>query len=118
MCKEVHFGVALAFCSFLASQSSAQDLADVAKGQALAAAVCGACHVTTENPNEVPILSPPAAPFSVIVQRPNFSEEFIRTFLLSKHQTLGPRAAMPNPELVDYQITEIAAYLLALKQKK
>lgn len=87
-----------------------------AAGRDFAQRVCGACHVVT--PQREPLLSPPAPSFVVLAQRPLLTEQALREFLGSNHGTMGPRDAMPNPRLVDYQIDEIVAFMMSLKAAK
>jgi mono/diheme cytochrome c family protein len=87
----------------------------IAAGRKFAQLVCGACHVVTQNRDEVPILRPPAPSFAALAQRPSLTEQSLRELLGSNHRGLGPAEAMPNPRLADYQIDEIVAYILALK---
>jgi len=87
----------------------------VAEGRALAHASCGTCHVVEDAAKESPAFRPPAASLLAIVNRPSFSAEGMRLFLISGHRRLGPEQAMPNPRLADYQIDEIVAYLEALR---
>ncbi|MGZ5999738.1 MAG: c-type cytochrome [Rhizomicrobium sp.] len=87
----------------------------VAAGRYLAQRVCGACHVVTQQREELPVLSPPGPSFAVLAQRPLLTEAALREFLGSNHRNLGPSQAMPNPRLVDYQIDEIVAFMMSLK---
>ncbi|MFI5013367.1 MAG: c-type cytochrome [Hyphomicrobiales bacterium] len=109
--------IGLAFAAALASAGQAQEPSNdqIAAGRGFALRVCAACHVVTRDPTEVPTLKPPAPSFPAIARRPSFSEASLRQFLGSNHRHIGPTSAMPNPQLVDYQIDEIVAYLLALK---
>ncbi len=90
----------------------------IAAGRDFAQRVCGACHVVTPQREELPVLSPPATSFAVLAQRPSLTEQSLREFLTSNHGSMGPREAMPNPRLVDYQIDEIVAFMLSLKATK
>jgi mono/diheme cytochrome c family protein len=90
----------------------------IAAGRDFAQRVCGACHVVTPEREELPVLSPPATSFAVLAQRPSLTEQSLREFLRSNHGSMGPREAMPNPRLVNYQIDEIVAFMLSLKATK
>jgi mono/diheme cytochrome c family protein len=90
----------------------------VAAGRKFAQRVCGACHVVTEQREELPVLAPPGPSFAVLAQRPLLTEAALREFLGSNHRGLGPREAMPNPRLADYQIDEIVAFVMSLKPGK
>ena len=98
--------------SALADEASPQL---IAKGGAFAQNVCSACHVVTGEADESPVLRQPGPSFSAIAKRPEFSTAWLRGFLKSNHSQLGPREAMPNPKLADYQIDELVAYFSSLK---
>ena len=102
----------LAMTSAFAEESSPQQ---VAAGRVFAQTVCAACHVVTGEAGEAPMLRQPAPSFLAIAKRSDFSPAWLREFLKSNHSRLGPREAMPNPALLDYQIDELAAYFDSLK---
>ena len=88
----------------------------IAAGHSFALRVCWACHVVAKDQPTAPILKTPAPSFHDIAQRPTLNEAALRKFLASHSENIGPNAGMPNPLLVDYQIDEIVAYILSLKQ--
>ncbi len=90
----------------------------IAEGQKFAARVCGACHVVTNDPNEIPIRHPPGPSFAELAKRPTSTEQGLRRLLTSNHQDLGAGGAMPNPRLADYQIDRVIAYMLSLRSAK
>ncbi len=102
----------LTMASAFAEESSPQQ---VAAGRVFAQKVCAACHVVTGEAGEAPMLRQPAPSFLAIAKRSDFSPMWLRDFLKSNHSWLGPREAMPNPALLDYQIDELAAYFGSLK---
>jgi mono/diheme cytochrome c family protein len=104
----------------LASPARAETPASdqVAAGRNFAGRVCAACHAVTQQRGELPVLSPPAPSFAVLAQRPLLTEPALREFLASNHRGIGPHEAMPNPRLVDYQIDEIVAFMMALRAGK
>jgi mono/diheme cytochrome c family protein len=81
-------------------------------GHEFALQVCSACHMVARDQRSKPILKPPALSFSTIANRPKTTEPFLRQFLSTPH------GKMPNPELADFQIDEVVAYLLSLKSKR
>jgi mono/diheme cytochrome c family protein len=87
-------------------------------GRQFAHRVCGACHVVTQQRDELPVLAPPGPSFAVLAQRPLLTEQALREFLAENHRSMGPHEAMPNPRLADYQIDEIVAYMMSLKAGK
>jgi mono/diheme cytochrome c family protein len=112
--------VTFALFTILASPARAEVPSDdqVAAGRKIAETVCGACHVVTQQRDELPVLAPPGPSFAVLAQRPALTEQSLREFLGSNHRNLGPAEAMPNPRLGDYQIKEITAYFMTLKAGK
>ena len=89
----------------------------ISAGRAFAEKVCAACHVVAANQDFAPILKPPAPSFFAIARRKNLSEVFLRRFLSAPHGKRGESGKMPNPQLADYQIDEVVAYLLSLKSR-
>ena len=94
--------------------SSAAD--DVEKGRYLAGLICSICHVAGPDQLVEPILRPPAQSFETIAQRSTTSADSIRTFLTTTHRDISNPAGMPNPELLDFQIRQLDAYLLSLRK--
>lgn len=110
--------LSVAFASMARARAEKPNSDLVAAGRSFAQRVCGACHVVTAQSKETPLLSPPAPSFAVLAQRPLLTEQALREFLASNHAAMGPHEAMPNPRLVDYQIDEIAAFMMSLKAGK
>ena len=111
--------VALVLSSLAAGAQAETPAGDqIAAGRNFAHRVCGACHVVTQQRDELPVLAPPGPSFAVLAQRPLLTEAALREFLGSNHRNLGPAAAMPNPRLADYQIDEIVAFMMSLKAGK
>jgi cytochrome c553 len=90
----------------------------VAEGRALARAICGNCHVVSDNANERPDSRFPTPSFPELASRPSFSADDIRQLLLSGHRRLGPDQTMPNPRLAAYQVEEIVAYFETLRAQR
>jgi mono/diheme cytochrome c family protein len=90
---------------------------EVAQGHHLATLICSACHVAAPDQNFEPILRPPAPPFASIAQRSNVTADFLRIFLTTTHRDISNPNGMPNPQLLDYQIKEITAYILSLRKR-
>jgi mono/diheme cytochrome c family protein len=92
------------------------NLDEVRAGHKLAVLVCGNCHVAaTDQPNE-PILRTPAASFKSIAQRKDVSADWIESYLKTTHRGLDNPKGMPNPQLLDFQIKQVTAYLLSLRK--
>jgi len=98
------------------AQDDDQDKALVSKGHRLATAICSACHVATPDQRDKPILKPPAPSFESIVQRKDITSDSLRNFLKTTHRGLDRPKGMPDPSLMDYQITEVIAYILSLRK--
>lgn len=107
----ISFAFVITCCAV--TPSRAED--EISAGRAFALRVCSACHVVAENQRFAPILKPPAPSFFVIARRADLSEGFLREFLSVPHGNKGKSSKMPNPQLVQYQIDEVVAYLLSLK---
>ncbi len=97
-----------------AQEAGAAD--DVRQGHRLATIICAYCHVAASDQTDLPILQPPAPPFASIAQRKDFSADFLRGFLTTTHRDVTNPNGMPNPELLDFQIKQVAAYLLSLRK--
>jgi mono/diheme cytochrome c family protein len=108
--------VALALLQPFARCARADDAAAerIAAGRKFAARVCGACHVVTSDPDEIPLRRVPAPSFTDLAKRSNVTEPMLRRVLAS-HHGLGSAQTMPNPRLADYEVDEVVAYLLSLK---
>jgi mono/diheme cytochrome c family protein len=109
--------VGVALLAGLASLARAATPNDeqITAGRKFASRVCGACHVVTQQRDELPVLAPPGPSFAVLAQRPLLTEASLREFLGSNHRSMGPHEAMPNPRLADYQIEEIVAFMMSLR---
>lgn len=86
----------------------------ISRGRNFAELVCGACHVVSDS-KQTPILRDPGPPFVQIARRTSTTEDSLRTYLDTKHPDMGPSERMPNPRLADYQIDEVIAYILSLR---
>ncbi len=109
--------LALMLVCGVASGAKAQDSESelVASGHDFELKVCAACHVVAKDQKSPPILKPPAPSFAAILKRGDVSEASLRKLLSTPHGNLGRSAKMPNPQLADFQIDKIVAYLLHLK---
>jgi mono/diheme cytochrome c family protein len=106
----------LALAVLVGGAASAQQ-DEVARGHRLATLICSACHVAAPDQNFEPILRPPAPPFVLIAQRSEVTADFLRMFLTTTHRDISSPNGMPNPQLLDYQIGEISAYILSLRKR-
>ena len=90
---------------------------DVQQGHRLAVLICSNCHIAASDQPFEPILRPPAPSFESIAQRANLSTESVQAFLTATHRSISKPEAMPNPELLDSQVRQVAAYLLSLRKQ-
>ena len=109
----VAFGVAAG--SAHAQDASATD--DVQQGHRLAIIICANCHIAARDQPFEPILRPPAPPFESIAQRGTTNADSLRTFLTNTHRDISNPEGMPNPQLLDFQIKQVSAYLLSLRKQ-
>ena len=100
----------------LAQQAQRLDPDEVQKGHRLAVTICAMCHVAAPDQRFLPELASPAPPFASIVRRKEFNADWLTHLTTSTHKGLDSPAGMPNPELMDYQIKEIVAYMLSLQK--
>ena len=101
--------------SFAARTQDAAVGNDVAEGHRLAALICANCHLAAPDQAVQPLLRPPAPPFATIARRDAISADWIEQFLATTHRDVGKPAGMPNPELMDFQVKQVAAYLMSLR---
>jgi len=78
--------------------------------------LCNQCHVAARDQAQAPTLDPPAPSFESIAQQKDTSAESLAHFLTTTHQGLNNPKGMPNPELADFQVNEIVAYILSLRK--
>ena len=100
----------------LAQQTQTPGPDEVKKGHRLAVTVCAICHVAAPDQRFLPELSTPAPPFASIVQRKEFDADWLTHFMTTTHRGIDNPTGMPNPELMDYQLKEIVAYMLSLRK--
>jgi mono/diheme cytochrome c family protein len=116
--KSVLVGMVLLAGLVRGAQAEAPGSEQIEAGRKFAGRVCGACHVVTQQRDQLPVLAQPGPSFAVLARRPLLTEQSLREFLGSNHRDLGPAQAMPNPRLADYQIDEIVAFMMSLKAGK
>jgi len=119
MAIRIAFGWLFAFVVFAStawSEEANSVFDDVQKGHHLAALICSNCHVAGPDQLSEPILRPPAPSLESIAQHSTTSADTIRSFLTTTHRDISNPKGMPNPELADYQIKQVVAYLLSLRK--
>jgi mono/diheme cytochrome c family protein len=90
---------------------------DVQQGHHLALLICANCHVAASDQQFDPILRPPAPTFQSIAQRSTTTADWLKAFLTSNHRDISKPEGMPNPQLMDYQVRQVSAYLLSLPKQ-
>lgn len=99
----------------LADAEDAHD--EVAAGRDLALLVCSICHVVAADQKFAPRLEQRTPSFEEIANRPNTSAESLRRFVTTTHwdgRTIP--MTMPDPMLVEYQISQVINYILSLRK--
>jgi mono/diheme cytochrome c family protein len=100
----------------LAQPAPSPDSGEIQKGHRLAVTLCAICHVAAPDQRFPPELASPAPPFASIIRRKEFNADWLTHFMTTTHRGLDNPAGMANPELMDYQIKEIVAYMLSLRK--
>jgi hypothetical protein len=104
----------------VAGSAWAQDASvteDVREGHRLAIIICSNCHIAAHDQPFEPILRPPAPSFESIAQRDNITTDSVRKFLTTTHRSISNPTGMPNLELIDSHVKQVAAYLLSLRKR-
>jgi cytochrome c1 len=109
--------VALALAATPAFTQEAGVNDDVQQGHHLAMLICANCHVAASDQRFDPILRPPAPSFQSIAQRSTTTSDSLRAFLTSTHRDISEPEGMPNPQLLDYQVRQVMAYLMSLRKQ-
>lgn len=109
--------VALGVLTGAACSQDAGTADDVQQGHHLAIIICSNCHVAASDQPYAPILRPPAPSFESIAQRSTISAESVRSFLTNTHRDINNPGGMSNPQLLDFQIRQVTAYLLSLRKQ-
>jgi mono/diheme cytochrome c family protein len=116
----IRMAPAIVVLSVLASSAWSQETApadDVQQGHRLANLICSNCHVASSDQQFAPILRPPAPSFESIAKRESTSADSIRKFLTTTHRDISSPDGMPNPQLLDFQVRQVAAYLMSLRKQ-
>jgi mono/diheme cytochrome c family protein len=89
--------------------AGADEAGEVRAGQVLAIKACSPCHVVSE---------PVGPPFAEIAKGPRATPDSLRDFLRSTHADVSHPHEMPNPEVTERQIDDLAAYIESLRPAK
>jgi len=105
----------MSVCSAWGQEHNTAD--DVRQGHQVAVTVCAICHVAAaDQPPNMPIRHPPGPSFVSIAQRDDISADSLRHFLTTTHAGIDNPYGMPKPELTDFQVKQVVAYLLSLRK--
>ncbi|MGP0089557.1 MAG: hypothetical protein ACLPKB_06305 [Xanthobacteraceae bacterium] len=99
----------------LANAEDAHD--EVVAGRDLALLVCSICHIVAADQRFAPRLEQRTPSFEEIANRPNTSAGSLRQFVTTTHwdgRTIP--MTMPDPMLVEYQISQVTSYILSLRK--
>jgi len=105
-------------CSVIeaASGALAAEGGDAKTGHDLALRLCTPCHIVSQDQEFTPTFSGPPD-FHSIANRPGTTAKSLRKFLATTHTTLSNPKNMPNPQLTDDQIRDIARFIVSLRDK-
>jgi mono/diheme cytochrome c family protein len=92
--------------------------ADVQKGHQLAVQICAYCHVVEPGSLNAPVLDPPGPSFAEVANRGDGKLDGLETFLRTTHRDVKEPNGMSNPQLMDFQIKDIAAYVRSLRKAR
>jgi len=108
--------IALCAESHLVGAQEAVNPDDVQAGHKLAIIICANCHMAAPDQSNSPILKPPATPFASIAQRTSVTADWLQNYMKTTHRGLDNPNGMPDPQLLDFQIKQVSAYLLSLRK--
>jgi mono/diheme cytochrome c family protein len=111
----VTLGLAL-WVGFCPASAQPEAKGEIQNGHRIAATICAVCHVGAPDQAYQPIMKPPAPSFESIAQRQGVNAESLRQFITTTHRGLDTPKGMPDPELMDYQVKEVIAYILSLRK--
>jgi cytochrome c1 len=94
----------------------APNASEVEEGYRVAIYVCSECHVVAADQKVPPRQVPNGPTFMTIANRPDLTPQRLREHLMFTHRTAATPSHMPNPELYDYEITDVIAYIHSLKR--
>ena len=90
------------------------DRGDVDAGRDLALHACTGCHVVSGDQPFAPLLKGPPD-FQEIANRPNVSAASLRRTIAAL-PLVPRRGRMANPHLTDDELTDVAAYIMTLRE--
>ena len=105
-------------CSLVGVATAARtaEASDAKTGHDLALRLCTPCHIVSPDQEFAPTFSGPPD-FHSIANRPDTTAKSLRKFLATTHTTLSNPKNMPNPQLTDDQIRDIARFIMSLRDK-
>jgi cytochrome c len=116
--SKIFWAAGLLIPVFGATAFGASNNNTVKNGRELAFIVCSTCHVVSADQDFAPALSNPGPAFHEIAHQSNTTAASLRIFLSTTHGRLNSvPAKMPDPMLMEYQKTEVIAYIMSLRRK-
>lgn len=103
-------------CAAIGGSIAQPNSEEIARGHRLALLACSPCHVVASDQETAPILRTPGPRFDVIARRAGTTANSLRAFLSTTHAKMTVPSGMPNPQLADYQMTELISYILSLRK--
>jgi hypothetical protein len=86
-----------------------REASEIKAGQELAEKICSRCHVVSEKVG---------SPFPDIAKGDHTTPNALRDFLHTTHANVSHPGSMPNQELTEQQIDELATYIASLRAAK
>ncbi len=95
-----------------------QDAGAIRAGRNLATSTCFACHVVSPTQAAAPVLGPGIPSFLDIANRPDMTAEWLtqRMKTATWHDAALPPTRLPMSHLSDKERSEVAAYILSLRE--
>lgn len=105
-------------CSLVGAPSVARaaEGGNAKAGHDLALRLCTPCHIVSPDQEFAPTFTGPPD-FHSIANRPDTTTKSLRKFLATTHTTLSNPKNMPNPQLTNDQIRDIARFIMSLRDK-
>ena len=94
----------------------AADGGNAKTGHDLALRLCTPCHIVSPEQEFAPTFTGPPD-FHSIANRPDTTAKSLRKFLATTHTTISNPKNMPNPQLTNDQIRDIARFIVSLRDK-
>ncbi len=113
-----HVGTLVIAAAITTPAFAQQDAAAIRAGRNLATSTCFACHVVSPTQTVAPVLGPGIPGFQEIANRPDMTMEWLteRMKTAKWHDDSLPPTLLPMSHLSDKERSEVAAYILSLRE--